>query len=800
MSAPSPLPGPRRPAAWSALCFGVGILLAAIAEVPALPLFGAALLLLLAALVLRDKYPRAGSLLFPLLLCTLGGLRFATCTTLLPVDHILRQEAAEDREGLFTGTVAEEPEQHQGRTRFAFDLEEVRIDSLCRQVSGRVLVSVRDLDLHADLGDRLTLSGRLQRPAPARNPGAFDYRAFLELEQIHFLLALRRPEQLVAIDKRPGPWLWERVVLPVRHSVEQSITRNLSGGPAGLLLGVLLGEKYALPDELRADFRLTGLTHALVVSGLNVALVVLFFLTAFKLCRLPERLALVLTLVAVALFALVTQLQAPVVRAGLMAGALLLGRLCGRPGEVYNGLGLAALIILVWQPASLLSLSFQLSFVVTLSLVGLSQPIAALFPASWRSHPWAGEWVLMPLCACLAAQVGTAPLIAYHFNQFSPISLVSNLVVLPLLNLALAIGMLTGITGWCLPLLATAFNGSNYLVLELAIALVECFARLPFASVQMSRPGMVSLGFWVLLSLCLAFAHHRLARKAALFLALLWGNCAVWTPLLRSPALEVFFLDVGQGDAALVRLPDGRSLLIDGGERSPDFDQGERVILPVLRHLGIDRLEAVVASHPHNDHIGGLIAVLEGMEVEHYLDSGQYCDTWTAQRLQELVREKGIHYHCLAAGDSIAGLGGAGGLVLHPGTGFVSQGEEPVSGFNNGSVVLKLSYGEVDLLFAGDAEQEAEASLLRWGGRLRCEVLKVPHHGSPTSSEPAFVGAVQPQAAVVSVGQHNKFRHPSPAVIARYEKQGVQVLRTDQRGAVVLRTDGKTIGWQTMVE
>ncbi|MBI2502694.1 MAG: DNA internalization-related competence protein ComEC/Rec2 [Candidatus Latescibacteria bacterium] len=800
MSAPSPLPGPRRPAAWSALCFGVGILLAAIAEVPALPLFGAALLLLLAALVLRDKYPRAGSLLFPLLLCTLGGLRFATCTTLLPVNHILRQEAAEDREGLFTGTVAEEPEQHQGRTRFAFDLEEVRIDSLCRQVSGRVLVSVRDLDLHADLGDRLTLSGRLQRPAPARNPGAFDYRAFLELEQIHFLLALRRPEQLVAIDKRPGPWLWERVVLPVRHSVEQSITRNLSGGPAGLLLGVLLGEKYALPDELRADFRLTGLTHALVVSGLNVALVVLFFLTAFKLCRLPERLALVLTLVAVALFALVTQLQAPVVRAGLMAGALLLGRLCGRPGEVYNGLGLAALIILVWQPASLLSLSFQLSFVVTLSLVGLSQPIAALFPASWRSHPWAGEWVLMPLCACLAAQVGTAPLIAYHFNQFSPISLVSNLVVLPLLNLALAIGMLTGITGWCLPLLATAFNGSNYLVLELAIALVECFARLPFASVQMSRPGMVSLGFWVLLSLCLAFAHHRLARKAALFLALLWGNCAVWTPLLRSPALEVFFLDVGQGDAALVRLPDGRSLLIDGGERSPDFDQGERVILPVLRHLGIDRLEAVVASHPHNDHIGGLIAVLEGMEVEHYLDSGQYCDTWTAQRLQELVREKGIHYHCLAAGDSIAGLGGAGGLVLHPGTGFVSQGEEPVSGFNNGSVVLRLSYGEVDLLFAGDAEQEAEASLLRWGGRLRCEVLKVPHHGSPTSSEPAFVGAVQPQAAVVSVGQHNKFRHPSPAVIARYEKQGVQVLRTDQRGAVVLRTDGKTIGWQTMVE
>ena len=573
--------------------------------------------------------------------------------------------------------VAEEPEHRQRRTRFAFDLEEVCIDSVCRQVSGRVMVSVRDLDLQADLGDRLTLSGRLQRPAPARNLGAFDYRAFLELEQIYYLLALRRPEQLVASEQRPGSWLFEQVVLPVRHSVARSITRNLSGGPACLLLGVLLGEKYALPEELREDFRLTGLTHALVVSGLNVALVVLFFLTAFKLCRVPERLALVLTLLVVALFAVVTQLQAPVVRAGLMAGALLLGRLCGRPGEIYNGLGLAALIILVWQPASLLSLSFQLSFVATLSLVGLTPPIAALFPAPWRSHPWAGEWVLMPLCACLAAQVGTAPLIVWSFYQFSPISLVSNLVVLPLLNLALALGMLAGLTGWWLPLLATAFNGSNYLVLKLAIALVQFFAHLPYASVQLARPGMVSLGCWVLLCLCLAFAHHRLARKAALFVALLWANWAVWEPRLRTPVLEVFFLDVGQGDAALVRLPDGRSLLIDGGERSPDFDQGERVILPVLRYLGIDRLEAVVASHPHNDHIGGLIAVLEGVEVEHYLDSGQYCDTWTARRVRELVREKGIEYHPLAAGDSIAGLGGVGGLVLHPGTGFVSESEEP---------------------------------------------------------------------------------------------------------------------------
>jgi competence protein ComEC len=282
----------------------------------------------------------------------------------------------------------------------------------------------------------------------------------------------------------------------------------------------------------------------------------------------------VLTLLAVALFALVTGLQAPVVRAGLMAGALLLGRLCGRPGEVYNGLGLAALIILIWQPASLLSLSFQLSFVATLSLVALTQPIAALFPASWRSHPWLGEWVLMPLCACLAAQVGTAPLIAWHFNQFSPISLLSNLAVLPLLNLALALGMLTALTCWCLPLLATAFNASNYLVLSAAIGLVDCFAGLPYASVGLARPGLVALGCWTLLTLCLAFAHHHFARKTALFVALLCGNYAVWSPRLQAPALEVFFLTWDRGTQPWCGCPRAAPCSSTGGSAARTSTRG----------------------------------------------------------------------------------------------------------------------------------------------------------------------------------------------------------------------------------
>ena len=295
-------------------------------------------------------------------------------------------------------------------------------------------------------------------------------------------------------------------------------------------------------------------------------------------------------------------------------------------------------------------------------------------------------------------------------------------------------------------------------------------------------------------------ASEPTVLEGRVFALLIGLNVTVWSPLLRARELEVVFLDVGQGDGVFLRFPNGKTMVVDAGARSAHFDHGARRLLPFLRYYGVDRIDVVVASHPHNDHIGGLVALLEKVEVGHYLDSGQTYDSWTAKRLQTLIREQGICYHRVAAGDSLVGLGGVSGVVLHPTGKFVDSAGVSPHNLNNGSVVLGLSYGAASLLLTGDIEEESDGAMLGWGRRLRADVLKVAHHGSRTSSRPLFIEAVAPRIAVVSVGFFNKFGHPAAGVMQHFEEAGVQVYRTDQYGAIVLRIDGEDVEVQTMLE
>ena len=317
---------------------------------------------------------------------------------------------------------------------------------------GQVLVTIKDGYLPADYGDRVSLRGRLQRPPAVRNPGAFDYRAFLAQQDIYGTLFVGKSEQVVSVECLPGHWLYEGVVLPLRRAVRQSIERNLAGAPAGLLLGVLLGEKQRIPEEMRAAFRSIGLAHALVVSGLHVGMVGGFFFFGFRILRLADRPSSAATIAVLVLYALATGAQVPVVRAVLMGAVVLLGRVLRRQGDIYNTLGLAALAILVIWPESPWSLSFQLSFGATWAIVALHGPLASLFPAaSQRADSRVGRWVVSPLCASLAAQLGTGPLIAYSFQQLALGAVVANIVVVPLLALAVGLGLLAALTGWILP-------------------------------------------------------------------------------------------------------------------------------------------------------------------------------------------------------------------------------------------------------------------------------------------------------------------------------------------------------------
>ena len=613
----------RRPALWPALAFGFGIGLGRMVGVSLeWVVVGCAVMWLVASLMLYRGAEWTGWIV-GVVVVLLGELRYQIDAALSPMPHMVGLGVFGQR-GVVTGRIVEEPERGAERVRFVTALEKVAADSAIFHIAGRALVTMKGVSLPADYGDRVSLAGRLRRPHPARNPGAFDYRAFLIQQDIHATLFVGKAQQVVAVESLPGYWLNEGLVLPMRRAVRETVERNLDGASAGLLLGLLLGEKRRIPEEVRDAFRGTGLAHALVVSGLHVGLVAAFFFFGLRLLRLSDRASSVATILA-----------------------------------------LAAWVILILWPDSPWSLSFQLSFGATWAIVALHKPLALLFPAAWRREDhWVGHWLVSPLCASLAAQLGTGPLIAYAFQQVALVSLVANLVVGPLLAVVLGLGVLAALTGWALPWVATAFNAANYLVITALLGLVEWMAGLPFAAVEVPRPG---LGFLVFAAgLCLLgplLPHSVRVRKAAIYAVLCGLNVAGWSHVLRERELEIVFLDVGQGDAAFVRFPDGKTMVIDGGERSDRFAYGDWVLVPFLRHMGVGKVDVVVVSHPHNDHIGGLVALLEQVEVEHFVDGGQSYDSWTATRLRQLVAERGVRYHRVAAGDSLAGLGGVGGLV-----------------------------------------------------------------------------------------------------------------------------------------
>lgn len=282
--------------------------------------------------------------------------------------------------------------------------------------------------------------------------------------------------------------------------------------------------------------------------------------------------------------------------------------------------------------------------------------------------------------------------------------------------------------------------------------------------------------------------------KSRLFIILVLLICiSIWAMVWQKPCiLKVIFFDVGQGDSALILFPRGGNILIDGGEKG----QGKRVILPYLRKRGIRKLDTVILTHAHSDHVGGLIEILKNLQVELVVDSGYPHTTDIYMEFLELVEEKNIPYKMVRRGQKLTGYTGAEIEFLNPPRPFH---EGRGSDINNSSVVVKLTYGEVQFLFCADIEEEIEKDLLNsYGSKLRSSVLKVPHHGSKTSSSLEFIVEVNPDIAVISVGRNNRFGHPDSANIMKYKRTGVRIYRTDINGAITISTDGKSVRESTM--
>jgi competence protein ComEC len=658
-----------------------------------------------------------------------------------PADDVSRLQLP--RTARVEGRLSEEPlAWTPERTRLLVEVE--RIDGEPR--SGTIQVTAYGAAPALSQGQRIALEARLDRPIGFRNPGTFDHAERLAQRGIA-VVGNARADRVEAPEAEP-PWNAR-----VRRFAVDAMREALPPVSAALLAGLLLGERTGLPAEVDTAFRRAGVYHVLAVSGFNVALVASTAWAILALARVPRRLTSLAAIAVVLGFAAVVGTQPSVLRATIMAVLVLGALLLEREAAVLNSLALAALVILALRPNDLRDPGFQLSFAATAGIV---------------LAPIPRQPVLAALAVSAAAQLAVLPIALAHFNQVSTIGVVANLAVVPLAGLATILGLVAVAVAALTPLVAGWLFAAVWPVLLLLRWTVALAAAVPGAVVHLPAPGAPAIACYAgALALGLTAWHLRTTRlRAARRMALAAGALALISALLTlwpalRPAdgrLRVSVLDVGQGDAIVIEGPDGRTVLVDAGAGGPyRLDAGERVVAPFLWSRGVLRLAAVVVTHPDVDHAGGMAAVRELFTVREAWDGAP---------------ERGP-----------LALGGA----------LVTPLQAAAAGRNDAARVLRLEFGRMAMLLTSDIEGPGEHALVISGAPLGAAVLKVPHHGSRTSSSPELLGAVRPSIAIVSVGVRNAYGHPDAGVLDRLTAAGADVYRTDRDGAILLESDGRTL-------
>lgn len=705
------------------------------------------------------------------------------------------------REEQFIGVVISSPKTKKYYTQYKVKIESIDKDKNYRHTY--VYLNVKSNGT-IKYGSIILFKGEFVEPEIARNYRGFSYKEYLKSIGIYGTIKADTVKEIG--NKKLGiiKTLANDVSIKIKETIKEYIQNEDN---RNLLLGILIGDDDELSKNIKEDFQNSSLSHILAVSGMHVSFVIMFVTIFLSKIDFSKKISKVICIVFLIFFIFLTGEMPSVKRACIMAILGLISQLIYRKNDTITSLSISLLIILIYNPFSIMDVGLILSFGATCGIIIFYEIIFNLIDNRNNNNKVITK-INEIVSVSISAQILIFPLSIMFFNKISLTFLFSNLLISSFIGLIIALGFVSII----IPIDILFKILEVFLILLIKIA--EVFSSIPISHISIVTPSLTTIILYYvivfgityiflikkkkykrqiekkILTIVDKFKFFIFIHKKMLMSLLIIIIILIQVIRLVPKELRIYFIDVGQGDACLIVTPSNKTILIDGGgaKNNEEFDVGKSTLLPYLLDRKITKIDYMMISHFDVDHTGSFDTVLENIKVGKVIISKQPKNSDEFTNIMKIVKSKNIKVILVSAGDKIKIDKNVLLKILYP------EDELQFEDLNNNSIVAKLVYGNFSMLFTGDIEKEAENKILNKYSNadvLKSTVLKVAHHGSKTSSTEEFLKEVRPQIALIGVGKNNLFGHPTKEIIRRLEKYGIQICRTDKSGEITIKVNKK---------
>lgn len=745
----------------------------------------------------------------------------STLTSYLNRKYEIIYKKISTEEQTYIGTIISDAKKGEYKTSYTIKIESINGDIKYKDI--KLIVNIPNKEnIKLEYGNKIKFIGNYNAPEVQRNYKGFDYSEYLKTLKIYGTITYSEGE--IKTLKIQNINTVKLITHKISKKIENNIKEILKQKEGGLLIGILLGNNENIDEEIKEDFRNSGIYHILAVSGAHMSYVILGITYLLDKISISRRKKETIKMLGIIFFMLITNTSISVTRAGIMGIITLGASFFYKRKDTINSVCLSMIIILIYNPYSIKSISFQLSYGGVIGILLLNKPYIRLLKNIKLNKKnivsTQREVKLIKLEAIstiLSAQTMIIPIMIINFHTISLTFLFANILVSYLIGAVIILGFICAF----LSLISLDIAGFIAIflnqLLKLLIFIAKFFGDLPLSKIYIATPHMLSILLYYI-TICwqsgvmsspspvksvkqVKFAIGNFSHITSHFsclishiLPLILIITIILSNYIFIPTeLKIHFIDVGQGDSTLIITPNNKKILIDGGgtmNSSENYDIGKDTLVPYLLNRGVKKIDYIMISHFDADHCQGLIAVLDSLKVKNIIISKQAEKVYNYEKIMEIAVKKKINLMVVKRGDIINVDNNVEIKIIYP------ESKLYFDDINSNSIVAKLTYNKFIMLFTGDIESKAEERIVNIAqNELKSTILKVAHHGSKTSSTEELLKAVKPQIALIGVGKDNKFGHPNEEIIKRIESYGTKIYRTDEHGEITIRINEEGRIW-----